>query len=108
MDGPARSFECSRKRGARWMLSIADLRKIAKARVRDAEVLRDAGRYDAAVYICGYAVETALKARICKTLKWSGYPATAKEFNDYSSLRTHDLEVLLHLSGREVRILGRY
>ncbi|MCB0065385.1 MAG: HEPN domain-containing protein [Caldilineaceae bacterium] len=70
-----------------------------KARLEDAEVLLAANRYDGAMYLCGYAVELALKARICRTLKWAGYPSTRKEFEGYQSLRTHDLKVLLHLSG---------
>jgi hypothetical protein len=62
------------------------------------------GRYDGAIYICGYAVEMALKARICDTLDWSGYPSTRSEFQDYQTFRTHNLNVLLRLSGIEDRI----
>jgi hypothetical protein len=46
----------------------------------------------------------ALKARICRTLGWEGYPQTAKEFEGYQSFKTHRLDVLLHLSGQEQRI----
>ena len=45
-----------------------------------------------------------LKARICHALKWLGYPSTRKEFEGYQSFRTHDLDVLLHLSGTENKI----
>jgi HEPN domain-containing protein len=86
------------------MLNKKDIKKIAKARLEDAETLFAAGRYDGAIYMCGYAVELALKARICKTLRWSGYPSTRAEFNDYRSFKTHDLDVLLHLSGIEDKI----
>lgn len=58
------------------------------------------------MYVCGYAVELALKWRICKALHWAGYPSTGGEFQKYQSFRTHDLEVLLHLSGREAKIKG--
>jgi hypothetical protein len=51
--------------------------------------------------LCGYAVELALKARICKTLKWSEFPDNNSK---YTSLKTHDLEVLLHLSGIEAKV----
>lgn len=61
-------------------------------------------RYDGSIYLCGYAVELALKYRICKTLAWQGYPGTSGEFKAYQTFRTHDLDVLLHLSGREARI----
>lgn len=85
------------------MIPRADLHKIARARLRDAEALYRARRYDGAVYLCGYAVEIALKARICKTLNWDGYPSTGGEFQHYQSFRTHNLRVLLRLSGIEAR-----
>lgn len=90
------------------MIPLADLRKIARARLQDAEALLTTRRYDGAVYLCGYAVEVALKARICRTLKWAGYPSTRKEFEGYQSFRVHDLDVLLHLSGAEAKIKSNY
>ena len=86
------------------MVSIVELRRIARGRLRDAEVLLAAGRYDGAIYLCGYASETALKARICRTLKWPGYPSARREFEGFQSFRTHDLDILLHLSGIENKI----
>jgi hypothetical protein len=44
-------------------------------------VVLAAGRFDGGVHLCGYAVEVALKA--------------------YRSFLVHDLDFLLHLSGRE-------
>lgn len=90
------------------MLSRGDLRHIAQARLQDARALRDRGRYDGAVYLCGYAIEVALKARICQTLRWPGFPSTSREFEGKQSFRTHNLELLLHLSGMEPLILSRY
>jgi HEPN domain-containing protein len=87
------------------MVPIADLRKIAKGRLVDADVLFQAGRYDGAIYLCGYAVEIALKARICRTLKWPGYPSN---FTGYLSFKTHNLDILLHLSGVEAKIKSKY
>jgi HEPN domain-containing protein len=72
--------------------------------LRDAETLARYRRFDGAVYLCGYAVEIALKARICRTLKWDGFPSSNAEFQGYATFRTHNLDVLLHLSGRERRI----
>jgi hypothetical protein len=86
------------------MVSSVELRRIARGRLQDAEVLLAAGRYDGAIYLCGYAIETALKARICRVLKWPGYPSTRREFEGYQSFRTHDLDILLHLSGTENKI----
>jgi HEPN domain-containing protein len=90
------------------MLSVRELRVIATARLRDAEALLKARRFDGAVYLCGYAVEIALKARICKTLDWAEFPQTNKEFEGLLSLRTHDLDVLLRLSGVERKIKGTH
>ncbi len=90
------------------MLTIAELRRIAKARLDDAEALLHTRRYDGAVYLCGYAVELALKARICKTLRWEGFPETVGEFRDLQSFRIHDLEALLHLSGIENRVKDQF
>jgi hypothetical protein len=41
------------------------------------------------------------KAKICQILKWPGYPSTGGEFKPYQSFKTHNLDVLLHLTGRE-------
>ena len=81
---------------------------MARARLKDAEVLTKWRRYDGAVYLCGYAVEMSLKARICQTLKWTGFPETPKEFEGYSTFRTHDLDRLLHLSGVESKIKTKH
>ena len=86
------------------MLDTKEIRRIARARLKDAEALVNARRYDGAIYLCGYAVELALKARICRTLKWAGYPSSGSEFRDLQSFRTHDLDVLLHLTGREQHV----
>ena len=90
------------------MIAIADLRSVAEARLRDAQVLLQEGRYDGAAYLAGYAVEIAIKARICQTLGWTGFPESRREFEGYASFKTHDLAVLLHLSGQESAILERY
>lgn len=86
------------------MLDRKEMGKLARARLKDAQVLLDGGRWDGASYLCGYAVELGLKARICRTLGWAGFPDKSSEFQDLSSYKTHKLEVLLHLSGAEERI----
>lgn len=65
------------------MIATADIRKIARGRLKDARILLDGKRFDGALYLCGYAVELALEARICRTLKWDGYPETRSEFQEY-------------------------
>ena len=86
------------------MIPVAELDNIAHARMEDAKALLTAGRSDGATYLCGYAVEVALKARICRTLNWEEFPSTGGEFQAYRSFQTHELEVLLRLSGQEARI----
>jgi HEPN domain-containing protein len=83
------------------MLTRWNLWETARARLQDAEVLLQAQRYDGAVYVCGYAVEIALKEKICRTLNWGDFPSNSGEFQKYQSFKTHDLDVLLHLSGVE-------
>ncbi len=90
------------------MLKTQDVTRLARARLRDAKILFDAKRYDGALYLCGYAVELALKARICKTLKWHGYPEKGGEFNNLQSLKVHDLDVLLRFTGREAIVKSRF
>ena len=86
------------------MISTRDLSKIARTRLRDSEILFNNKRYDGSVYLCGYAIELALKLKICKALKWSGFPEEKGEFSYLSSFKTHDLDVLLKLSGVESKI----
>lgn len=90
------------------MIVRAELRRIARERLRDAEALLVAGRFDGAIYLGGYVVELALKGKVCKTLKWAGFPHTRREFEGYQSFKTHNLDILLALSGSEEKIRTRY
>ena len=62
------------------MATKTELRTLARARLKEAQILFEAKRYDAATYLCGYAIELALKARICQTLGYTHFPKTNKEF----------------------------
>lgn len=90
------------------MIARNDLRKMAKARLKDAEVLFQHARYDSATYLSGYAIELALKARLCMVLKWEEFPESNKDFEDYRSFRTHDLNVLLSLSKKQDLIITNH
>jgi HEPN domain-containing protein len=90
------------------MILVSDMQAIARERLHDAEALNGAGRFDGCLYLCGYCVEIALKARICQTLNWAGFPEKPGEFQVYKSFQTHNLDVLLHLSGVEEEIKRRY
>lgn len=84
-------------------LTPDDLDTLAAARLQDAEALLAAGRYDAARYISGYAVELKLKARICRAHDWAEYPPAAPLA---SALKTHNLLVLLLLSTMQATIIA--
>jgi len=83
------------------MISIADLQGMAREYLRAAKLLRTRRSYDAAVYLCGYAGEIALKARICRTLHWTtDFPETSAEFHEKGTLlKTHNFLVLLEYTG---------
>ena len=90
------------------MLTVKELHKIKQSRLRDAKALMIKRRYDGAIYLCGYAVELALKARICKTLKWSKFPESRNEFQGLECFKIHNLDTLLKLSGQETKIKTNY
>lgn len=46
------------------MATREELQQLARLRLREAEALFAAGLYDGCVYLCGYVVELALKARM--------------------------------------------
>lgn len=84
-------------------LKSEKLFELIEEKLADAQALYESGRYDGAFYICGYAVEIGLKKKICETLGWDEYPGNGKDPSKYTSFKTHDLEVLLSLSGVEKR-----
>jgi len=86
------------------MIAKTDLRKRARAKLKDAEILLKNKRYDGAVYLGGYVMELILKARTCRNLSWTGFPETNGEFQNYRSFKTHNLDILLSLSGVEQKV----
>lgn len=92
------------------MTPCEDLARAARARLADARALLSKRRHDAAIYLCGYAVEIALKVRICRTLKWAEFPSTAREFEreGLRSFQTHSLGNLVKLSGVESHVKSHY
>lgn len=78
------------------MATRHELQQLAKLRLCEAERLYAAGLYDGTVYLCGYVVEFALKARICKLLRVKEYPDSRKGLQFF---KTHDFEVLKFLAG---------
>lgn len=88
------------------MIAISALNGTAREYLRAAKLLRTRRSYDASVYLCGYAVEIALKARICRMLKWTtGFPETNAEFQEKGTLlKTHNLKVLLEYTAIQDRV----
>jgi HEPN domain-containing protein len=71
-----------------------DLQKMAEERVADASALLGAERYQAAYYICGYAIECALKACVARKTREFDFP-DRKVVNDSY---VHDLTKLLKVA----------
>ena len=105
------------------MISKPVLRDLINQRVKDAKALFSKKRYYSSIYMAGYAIEMALKYKICKMFYFSnGFPETKVEFQQYykrkgskyKSIRTiiskiheikhHDLARLLFYSGEEYNI----
>jgi len=75
-----------------------DFQKLAVERVIDARTLLVAGRFEAAYYLAGYAVECALKACIAKQTRRYDFPAHRKWSE---KVYTHDLVALLKCANLE-------
>lgn len=78
-----------------------ELQKIALIRLLEAKALYNKRLYDGAVYLCGYVVEAALKARICHHLHMKEYIDTG---NMKQVFLSHDFDRLLLLSGLNNKI----
>ena len=72
-----------------------DLQKMAEERVADASALLNAERYQAAYYLCGYAIECALKACIARKTREFDFPDRKVANDSY----VHDLGKLLNVAG---------
>jgi len=71
-----------------------DLQRLARTRIRDAEVLLGAGQWSGAYYLAGYAVECALKACIAKQTGLHDFPDKDRVLKSYS----HRVESLVELA----------
>ena len=72
-----------------------DLQQLADIRAREAGVLLTNRLYSGAYYLCGYAVECALKACIAKQVRCHDFPDRKLAYDSY----THDLERLAVVAG---------
>jgi HEPN domain-containing protein len=74
-----------------------DLQELSRVRAKEAKALLDAGLYDGAFYLAGYAVECALKACIAKRTARHEFPDKDRVNKSY----THKLDDLIKLAGLE-------
>ena len=89
------------------MITAEDFRQVSEERMDYCRALLAAGRYDAAMYLSGYALETALKVCICDTLGWEGFEEQSDDRPAlFRPLRVHDLNMLMLYSGREAYVLS--
>jgi len=103
------------------MIPYQTLEYLVSNKIKDARVLLKNRRFPATIYLSGYAVELALKQKICRTMQFSmGFPETKQEFQNYliqinknnaqpltivlHDIRNHDLNKLLIYSGPDLRI----
>jgi hypothetical protein len=81
-------------------LNRGDLQQLADTRILDADALLQTGRWSAAYYLCGYAVECALKACVAKQTNLHDFPDKTLAQKSY----THDLLDLLDLAGLKLQL----
>jgi hypothetical protein len=72
-----------------------DLQKLARIRLKEARVLLQNKCFDGAYYLCGYALECAIKACIAKKTKRGEFPNKQLANESFS----HDLWKLLGVAG---------
>ena len=84
-------------------MNRTELHALADIRIADARVLLDGGRYQAAYYLVGYAVECALKACVAKQIREHDFPDRKLILDSY----THSLEQLLAISGLKSQFEAR-
>ncbi len=82
-------------------LTRDDLKKLARLRLKEAEQLYQRRLYDGCVYLCGYVIECALKARICRFLGLTTYPMEGEHGRIF---KTHNFGILKLLGGLEGEI----
>ncbi len=101
------------------LISLVDLNKIIKWKLKDCNVLLNNNRYKSVIYLGGLATEIALKRAICNSFQLNlGYPELPNELNSYTTLssigvikihqlKIHNLQDLLAISGYSSNIAQR-
>jgi len=77
----------------------AELQRLARERIRDAEILLLGGQWSAAYYLVGYAMECALKSCILHHIQKTGMIFREKKYlTKLGDCWTHELDKLLDLA----------
>ena len=80
-------------------MNRAELQRLARERVRDADVLLAGGQWSGAYYLVGYAVECGLKSCILHHLEKTGMIFKERKYlNKLGECWTHELDKLLDLA----------
>jgi HEPN domain-containing protein len=89
------------------MATRRQLQELAYLRLEEAETLYASRLYDGCAYLCGYAVELALKAKICAAFGVTDYSEKGSRLREAlksGSGSVSDLRVIRHVAvGREQR-----
>ena len=92
------------------MKNPVEIKKLAYERLNEAKILCDAGKYDGAFYLAGYSIELMLKAKVCEQMGIDNlFDFDEKKFSTHGvsdirqALKTHDIAVLLMLSGLKIK-----
>ena len=91
------------------MKNPVDIKRLAYERLKEAKILCEAGQYDGAFYLAGYSIELMLKAKVCKQMGIDNLFDFDGKSTDYGigeirkAVKTHDIAVLLMLSGLKVK-----
>lgn len=81
-----------------------DFQTLALVRLSEAQALLANGMPDGAYYLCGYAVECALKAHIARQTQRHDFPPDPRAVQ---GIYTHDLVKLVGAAGLDVLLLAR-
>lgn len=80
-------------------MNRSDFIKLAKMRLSESKILLSRKKYSGAYYLCGYAIEYALKAYFAKQIKKSEFPDKEAVFRIYQ----HSPTELMKASGLQTR-----
>lgn len=78
-----------------------DFQELAFIRLKEAKILLDNECWDGAYYLCGYAIECALKACISKKTKEHDFPPPRSTIEKYY---THNLKLLMESAGLDIQL----